>query len=152
MDSAAELKAFTVKVPMAEAVEIVTVRKTLRKPRKLTPYASHFQKLCPEVKERLCPGQSVLKLWRALTDEQKASYDKDRIRGLAVGSRGPEVMRAPLFRRSTVEIWLCFVSCLFVYFVQASGMLHRSYLRLEAGLLVNSLSSMVPRPRDRQCR
>ena len=74
MDTDAELKAFTVKVPMAEAVEIITVRKTLRKPRKLTPYASHFQKLYPEVKERLCPGQSVLKLWRALTDEQKAPH------------------------------------------------------------------------------
>ena len=74
-----------VKVPKAEAVEIITVERTLRKPRK--SYASHFQNLYPEVKERLCPGQSVLKqwqvrrvfsviaeLWRGLTDEEKASY------------------------------------------------------------------------------
>ena len=63
--------------------------------------------------------------------KRRPRIDKYRIRGLAIGSRGPEVMRAPLlgrsigsrgpeamraplFRRSSVEIWLYFVSCLFV--------------------------------------
>ena len=70
-------KASKVKVPNVKATNV----------KKVTGYGLYVKKQCPEVKERLFPGQPMLKrgqvrpitagmaqIWRALIDEQKASY------------------------------------------------------------------------------